>query len=169
MTLQERIKKNEPYFKGMEIVNNTAIIKVLYGEKWGAYPSQDEHIKVAKSEEVPNEWFYYADYTYTIIDEIFDLIEETIEMNLSAIERLHLFNQRMEDLKTIFANEPLDKLKTLTFQFDEVKKPKRKKSKKQNKQQVEENINNSEEENVDIINEEQTEYVVETNNEEEKK
>ena len=47
MTLQERIKKNEVYFRGMEIVNNTAIIKVLYGEKWGAYPSPDEKIKVA--------------------------------------------------------------------------------------------------------------------------
>ena len=102
MTLQERIKKNEVYFRGMEIVNNTAIIKVLYGEKWGAYPSPDEKIKVAKSEEVPNEWFYYSDYTYTVIDEIFDLIEETIDMNLSAIERLGLFNQKMEELKEKF-------------------------------------------------------------------
>lgn len=130
MTLQERIKKNETYFKGMEIVNNTAIVKVLFGEKWGAYPSSDEKIKVAKSEEVPNEWFYYSDYTYTVIDEIFDLIEETIEMNLSAIERLNLFNQKMEELKQLFADEPLSKLKTLTFQFIEEKRNKKKKTTK---------------------------------------
>jgi hypothetical protein len=130
MTLQERIKKNEAYFKGMEIINNTAIIKVLYGNKWGAYPSQDEKIKVAKSEEVPNEWFYYGEYTYTIIDEIFDLIEETIEMNLSAIERLELFNTKMMELKELFADEPLQKLKTLTFQFNEVKPKKNTKRKK---------------------------------------
>lgn len=130
MTLQERIKKNEAYFRGMEIVNNTAIIKVLYGEKWGAYPSSDEKIKVAKSEEVPNEWFYYSDYTYTVIDEIFDLIEETIEMNLSAIERLNLFNQKMEELKQLFADEPLSKLKALTFQFIEEKRNKKKKTTK---------------------------------------
>lgn len=130
MTLQERIQKNEKYFRGMEIVNNTVIIKVLYGEKWGAYPSQDEIIKVAKSDEVKNEWFYYADYTYTVIDDIFNLIEETIEMNLSAIERLELFNVKMEELKTLFANESLQKLKTLSFQFEEVKKTKKNKSKK---------------------------------------
>lgn len=166
MTLQERIKKNEAYFRGMEIVNNTAIIKVLYGEKWGAYPSQDEHIKVAKSDDVPNEWFYYADYTYTIIDEIFDLIEETINMNLSAIERLHLFNQKMEELKEIFANETLDKLKTLQFKFEEEKKSKRKKSKKQNKQEIktEEEII-VQDENVNF-EEEQYPTLMETNSEE---
>ena len=160
MTLQERIKKNEVYFRGMEIVNNTAIIKVLYGEKWGAYPSQDEKIKVAKSEEVPNEWFYYSDYTYTVIDEIFDLIEETIDMNLSAIERLGLFNQKMEELKELFANEPLPKLKTLTFHFEEEKSKRNNRKKKKNKEEIPTDeiksevvyeVENNEEINVEVV------------------
>ena len=156
MTLQERIKKNEVYFRGMEIVNNTAIIKVLYGEKWGAYPSPDERIKVAKSEEVPNEWFYFSDYTYTVIDEIFDLIEETIDMNLSAIERLGLFNQKMEELKELFANESLVKLKTLTFHFEE-EKPKRGNKKKK--------AVKVEKPNVDEELQEEIVYEMENNNE----
>lgn len=155
MTLQERIQKNEKYFRGMEIVNNTVIIKVLYGEKWGAYPSQDEIIKVAKSDEVKNEWFYYADYTYTVIDDIFNLIEETIEMNLSAIERLELFNVKMEELKTLFANESLQKLKTLSFQFEEVKKTKKNKSKKKK---------SNENEDVNELISEVSVNVVENNN-----
>lgn len=134
MTLQERIKKIEHYFKGMEIVNDTVIIKVLYGNKWGAYPSQDDHIKVAKSEELANQWFYYADYTHTVIDEIFDLIDETIDMNLSAIERLELFNTKNSELRELFVNEPLSKLKTLTFTFHEPKKTKKKKTKKENEE-----------------------------------
>lgn len=156
MTLQERIQKNEKYFRGMEIINNTVIIKVLYGEKWGAYPSQDETIKVAKSEEVKNEWFYYADYTYTVIDDIFNLIEETIDMNLSAIERLELFNNKIEELKALFANEPLPKLKTLTFHFEEIKKPKKKRQKKnviENKEEIvsEVSVNVEENNNVEIM------------------
>lgn len=160
MTLQERIKKNEVYFRGMEIVNSTAIIKVLYGEKWGAYPSPDEKIKVAKSEEVPNEWFYYSDYTYTVIDEIFDLIEETIDMNLSAIERLGLFNQKMEELKELFANEPLSKLKTLTFHFEEEKSKRNNRKKKKNKEEIPTDeiksevvyeVENNEEINVEVV------------------
>ena len=157
MTLQERIQKNEKYFRGLEIVNNTVIIKVLYGEKWGAYPSQDEIIKVAKSDDVKNEWFYYADYTYTVIDDIFNLIEETIEMNLSAIERLELFNVKMEELKTLFANEPLQKLKTLSFQFEEIKKTKKNKSKKKSNENKDVNelisevsVNIEENNNVEI-------------------
>ena len=118
-----------------------------------------ERIKVAKSEEVPNEWFYYSDYTYTVIDEIFDLIEETIDMNLSAIERLGLFNQKMEELKELFANEPLSKLKTLSFHFEE-EKPKRNKKKKVVKLEepiVEEEMKseityeNNEEINVEVV------------------
>lgn len=130
MNLNERIKKNEKYFKGMEIIANTVIIKVQYGDKWGAYPSSDETIKIAKSEENVNEWYYYGDYTFSIIDEIFDLIEETIEMNLAAIERLDLFNQKMEELKDLFANESLPRLKTLTFVLQDINKPKYKKRKK---------------------------------------
>lgn len=153
MSLQERIQKNESYFKGMEIVNNTVIIKVLYGEKWGAYPTADERIKVAKSEEIPNEWFYYADYTYTIIDEIFDLIEETIDMNLSAIERLNLFNQKMEELKELFASESLAKLKTLSFHFEEEKQKRNKRKKNVKKENA-----------VEIVDEKNV--IIEENNEE---
>jgi len=152
MNLTERIKKIEEYFKGMEIISNTVIIKVQYGDKWGAYPSSDERIKVAKSEEVINEWYYYSDYTYTIIDEIFDLIEETIEVNLSAIERLELLNEKMEELKNLFSNESLSRLKTLTFVFQDMDKPKSKKRKK--KEKIESNIENKNNDVIEVENNE---------------
>ena len=152
MNLTERIKKIEEYFKGMEIISNTVIIKVQYGDKWGAYPSSDESIKVAKSEEVINEWYYYSDYTYTIIDEIFDLIEETIEVNLSAIERLELLNEKMEELKNLFSNESLSRLKTLTFVFQDMDKPKSKKRKK--KEKIESNIENKNNDVIEVENNE---------------
>lgn len=152
MNLTERIKKIEEYFKGMEIISNTVIIKVQYGDKWGAYPSSDESIKVAKSEEVINEWYYYSDYTYTIIDEIFDLIEETIEVNLSAIERLELLNEKMEELKNLFSNESLSRLKTLTFVFQDIDKSKSKKRKK--KEKIESNIENNNNDVIEVENNE---------------
>lgn len=152
MNLTERIKKIEEYFKGMEIISNTVIIKVQYGDKWGAYPSSDESIKVAKSEEVINEWYYYSDYTYTIIDEIFDLIEETIEVNLSAIERLELLNEKMEELKNLFSNESLSRLKTLTFVFQDIDKSKSKKRKK--KEKIESNIENKNNDVIEVENNE---------------
>lgn len=45
-TLQERIKDNALYFRGMEMTNGILIIKVQFEEKWGVYPNQAETIKV---------------------------------------------------------------------------------------------------------------------------
>lgn len=131
-TLQDRLKNNASYFRGMEVVNNLLIVKVQYQPKWGVFPSEDETIKVAKSEEVPNEWFYYADYATVTIDDIFDLIESTVEMNLSAVAKIELLNAKFEELKLLFAAEPLEKLETLTFVMKEPK-IKRKTVNKKNK------------------------------------
>jgi hypothetical protein len=121
-TLQDRLKNNAPYFRGMEVINDTLIIKVQYQPKWGVFPSEDETIKVAKSEEVPNEYFYYADYMTVTIDSVFDLIESTINMNLSAAAKIELLNEKFEELKQLFASESLERLQTLTFTMKEPKK-----------------------------------------------
>ena len=42
-TLQERIKDNALYFRGMEMTNGILIIKVQFEEKWGVYPNQAEY------------------------------------------------------------------------------------------------------------------------------
>ena len=130
--LQSRINALSPYFKSMEITNGTLIVRVQFEDKWGVYPSQDERVKVAKSEEVHNEWFYYCDYEIVPINEVFDLIEETITMNRSAERKLEMLAERFEELKTLFATESLERLQTLKFVLDDEKpiKVKKKTSKK---------------------------------------
>lgn len=113
--LQERINKISQYFRSMEMTNGIIIIKVQYNNKWGVYPSDDNKIKVAKSEDTPNEWFYYGNFSEVTIDDIFDLIENTIEMNLSAAAKLELLNNKFEELKNLFATESLERLSTLKF------------------------------------------------------
>lgn len=113
--LQERINKISQYFRSMEMTNGIIIIKVQYNNKWGVYPSDDNKIKVAKSEDTPNEWFYYGNFNDITVDDIFDLIENTIEMNLSAAAKLELLNNKFEELKNLFATESLERLSTLKF------------------------------------------------------
>lgn len=113
--LQERINKISQYFRSMEMTNGIIIIKVQYNNKWGVYPSDDNNIKVAKSEDTPNEWFYYGNFNDITVDDIFDLIENTIEMNLSAAAKLELLNSKFEELKNLFATESLERLSTLKF------------------------------------------------------
>ena len=108
-TLQERIKDNALYFRGMEMTNGILIIKVQFEEKWGVYPNQAETIKVAKSTETPNEWFYYGDFDVVSFDEIFDLIEETVTMNINAAKKIDLLNQKGEyqDINSLQAEQIL--------------------------------------------------------------
>ena len=130
-TLQDRIKENALYFRGMEMTNGILIIKVLYEDKWGVYPNKEETIKVAKSNDTPNEWYYYGDFEVISFDEIFDLIEETVTMNINAAKKIELLNQKFEELKNIFATERLEKLETLYFAFNETTtKPKKKYNRK---------------------------------------
>lgn len=127
--LQDRINKIADYFKSMEIANNILVIKVLYKNRWGVFNSEDDKIKVCKSEEIQNEYFYYADYMTVSIDKIFDLIEETIEMNISTEKKVNLLAEKVEELKELFSNESLEKLETLFFDFKEIKKEKQKRRK----------------------------------------
>lgn len=156
--LQKRISSLSPYFRGMEITNGTLIVKVLYEDKWGAYPSEDDRVKIAKSEEIPNEWFYYADYEVVPMDEVFNLIEETIHMNKSAEKKLELLSQRFEELKTLFATESLERLETLHFVLDAEPKSKSKRKISTKKKKV-----NKESEKVEEI---ESQVTIQENNEE---
>lgn len=123
--LQEKIDKISKYFKSLEINNGVLILKVQFPSKWGVFSSDDEKIKVAKSEEIANEWFYYGDYGVISFDDMVDFVQNTINVNLSAEEKLTLLNEKFDELKTIFANEPLENLKNLRFVFGKRKKTKK--------------------------------------------
>lgn len=127
--LQERIKNNIDYFRGMEMTNGITVIKVAYKDRWGAYPTEDDSIKVAKSDTVANEWFYYADTDSVDIEKIFDLIEETVEMNSTVTFKLELLSEKINELKQLFSKTSLTKLQTLQFVMDENVKEKPKKRK----------------------------------------
>lgn len=126
----DRIDKIKDYFRGIELTNGVRIVNVTYPPKWGVYPSDDETIKVAKSEDKVNEWFYYGDCELVTFSDMFDLIDNTIEMNVSAEAKLELLNEKFDELKHLFATEQLEKLQTLTFVFNEPKKTKKRKTKK---------------------------------------
>lgn len=151
--LQDRIKRIAQYFRGIEMTGGLFIVKVQYRDKWTAYPTQDmETIKVTRSDEEPNVWFYYAQADTIDMDMIFDLIEETIEMNESVRLKIELLKQKVEELKVLFDTEPLNKLERLEFTFKpeiiEKSKPKR----KYNKKKKEEEVVTMEENNIKEVN-----------------
>ena len=151
--LQDRIKRIAQYFKGIEMTGGLFIVKVQYKDKWAAYPTQDmETIKVTRSDEEPNVWFYYAQADTVDMEMIFDLIEETIEMNESVRLKIELLKQKVEELKILFDTESLNKLERLEFTFKPEIVEKSKTKKKNNKKKKEEIVVVVEENNMEKVN-----------------
>ena len=152
MTLKDRVNNISSYFRGMEVTNGVLIVKVQYLDKWGVYPRQDEKIKVAPTEDSINEWFYYGDFSEISLNDVFDLIDSTIEMNINAAAKLELLGEKFEELKQIFASENLEVLRTLKFTFEEIKPTKKKRTyKKKNKKNDENTVVAEQSENIENI------------------
>ena len=130
-TLQERMNGMRPYFRGIEMYNEALIVKVMFPNKWTVSGSADERIKVTPSEQVANEFFYYASSENTTYEDMFDLIEETISINQEMGLKLKLLGEKVNELRELFSNTKYDDLLTLKFVMEKQKgkkgRPKRKK------------------------------------------
>ena len=124
--MEDYISKIGEYFEGIERYNDALIVRVKLPERWGTYPSSDERIKVAKSEEVPNEYYYYGSSNDVNLEDIFQLILETIQMNKDVLLKIELLKEKVQELKELFDTKPLDELKTLKFVKENPKKTKSK-------------------------------------------
>lgn len=146
--LQDEIMKLGDYFRGIEYFNDALIVKVNFPPRWQVYPSIDGNIKPAKSDNTTGEYYYYGDMNKVSLDDIFALINETIEANKDAESKIHLLNEKVIELKELFKRETFERLSNLKFVIEEPKqeKPKRKYTRKK---KVEENIVVAEETNVD--------------------
>lgn len=151
-TILERIQMVQPYFKGVEIKENLYIIRVAFPDRWVVYPSEDGKIKHAASEAIANEWFYYASTSDVDLNDLFDLIEDTIKANEDMSKKIELMRVKMEELKGLFQEKTLEELETLQFTFGILKPKKRKYTRKINKvvqEEIEPSIDEVEEQKED--------------------
>ena len=116
------------------------ILKVCYPEKWSISSSLNENIKVAKSEDYPNEWFYYSVDENVTLDDLFELVEQTANINLSAIAKFELLKAKINELKEFFSAHNLEELERMKFVVEEevLAKPKKARGKKKKEVETEE-------------------------------
>ena len=133
--LQDKINEMNPYFQRIEKYNDALICVVIFPKNWAVFNSDSGKIKVAASDRKAYEYFYYGDGNEVSLEDIFDFIKNTIEVNQSLEIKAKLLVQKAKELQDLFEVTPLEKLKTLEFTMKEPKKArvKRKYTKKQNK------------------------------------
>ena len=137
--LQNKIELIKPYFRSLETYNDALIIRVQFPPKWAVFPSDDGKIKAAQSDQKAYEYFYYGDSNKVSLDDIFDFIKETIEVNQSIEEKAKLLVEKTKELQELFETTPLEKLKTLNFVMEDIKKTKAKR-KYTRRKKVQENV-----------------------------
>ena len=126
--MQDRIIKIKEYFKGLEICDGIVIIKTVFPTKW-VIPSAsllDELFKVkAVENKLENGYFYCCEIEVGVLP-AFDAIDFTIEFNRNLEEKSELLKEKVNELKTLFAEKPIEVLRTIEFKFTEKKNKTRK-------------------------------------------
>jgi hypothetical protein len=135
--LQDEIMKLGDYFRGIEYFNDALIVKVNFPPRWQVYPSPDGNIKPAKSDKSVGEYYYYGDMNKVSLDDIFSIIKETIEANKDAELKIHLLNEKVNELKELFKRETYESLLKMKFVIEEEKEKKSKRKYTKKKKEVE--------------------------------
>ena len=148
MNLNERIANVKPYFLLFNIsAEEDAIYAVAkFPDNW-TVPDRSALKSTYKVEIAPmNNGICFATETKNGAECVFDALDYVIKFNRSVEERIELLRAKITELKDIFSKEDIEKLKTLTFVFDEPKK--RKGSKKASQETVQSSEEQVKEENV---------------------
>lgn len=150
--LQDKINEIRPYFKSLESYNDALIVRVQFPSKWAVFPSDDGLIKPAPSDNAAHEFFYYGDVNKVSLEDIFDFIKNTIEVNESMEIKAKMLVEKVNELKKLFEEKSLDEIKTLQFTFDKPKKNKRKYARKKKTENNPQEISGDTKSTIDISN-----------------
>lgn len=120
--LKDRIKLLGNYFNEMKVASGEngeeyIYVTVSFPREWVLDGRTLEKYGVECSSENGITYFW-ADLN-TEFSTVFDAIEYNIKVNKEAQEKVVLFNQKINELREIFADEnnDIEKLKTLSFEF----------------------------------------------------
>ena len=129
MNIQERIKNISEYFVGMQMSteDNVVYVRTRFPDKWVISELLEDNFNVRGIQDKKNNTQFFFTNIENGFDVVFDAIDFTIQMNKSALERLELFKEKVEELKELFDSEEIEKLRRLEFTFKKQEKKSRKK------------------------------------------
>lgn len=122
--MNEKIKRIENYFVGMNVASGYIYITVRFPENWKVSSKIEEkyNVKAVKTEDETG--YYFFSEMSNGFDNVFAAIEESIDINLMAALKQEMFVRKLKELQAIFEEETIETLKTLEFKYKK-KKPKK--------------------------------------------
>ena len=133
--MQKRIEKINNYFNDFKVSDGFVFISVTFPKKW-QIPSNElleEMFKVKCVNKNDGSGHYFFSQIENGMYNVFDSVDFTIDFNLSLEEKSNLLQEKIEQLKSLFVELPIEVLRTIEFKYS-VNQPKktRKNTKKKN-------------------------------------
>ena len=125
MSIAERIKKIEPYFKEMQIITVEkepviyVVVEFPYG--WVVDEELEPKFNITISKGEHNGEFYFCSEIKNGEETVFDAIEYNIEKMKEAIERAQLLSEKTKALKQLFEDESVSILQLRKLKFSKSK------------------------------------------------
>lgn len=115
--IQERFDELHPYLKGVKISDEFVIVESMIKSTWKIDEILPEDVQIqTKDEKRTDSLRYHMFYSKErSIDSLIDLLEMIINVNIELEQKQELLKSKVEELKKMFQDKPLDELMLLKF------------------------------------------------------
>jgi hypothetical protein len=111
--LQKTLQALQPYLIGIRYLEGIPIIDAVFKDGW--FVPDSKLIKRIKAENEHNHFMIFSDTEGIGLDELLQYLETTIKANIERELKIELLKVKVNELKEIFKDNSLSKLKTLKF------------------------------------------------------
>lgn len=124
MSFYKEIEKIVEYTNSIRKLEKYLSFDITFPPTWSVLKSQVDETKTVfhKNDEKGKTVSFLSEVDELSITETIDRIEKIIFYNREKEEKQRLFNEKVNELKSLFEKEGLDDLKSLKFDLDETPK-----------------------------------------------
>ena len=123
MIYYDFINKNKKYFKSVRMIKDYVSFDMSFPKTWSLLKQHLNGIEIIKNNDSDDSNVIISFVTplnENGVNKIEESIDSIIKYNIEREEKERLFKNKVDELKGIFENQKLDRLKTLKFNIDEL-------------------------------------------------
>ena len=113
--INDKVKELDPHVLSIRFTNGITVVDCAFDEAW-AMPKSDS-VGYEKTPEKPNYRMLYPLNEKVGLEEMLDYVRYVMKVNKEREEKIRLLKIKMNELKTIFSKNSLEKCKKLEFKF----------------------------------------------------
>lgn len=117
MSIQEKLDELKPHVLGIRQYEGKYIVEALFKDGWVYPPSDIIQQSAVDAANTPNYFILYSEIENVGLDDLLDYVEVIINVNIERELKYELLRTKVEELKILFRDNPLNKLKQLEFKI----------------------------------------------------